>query len=66
MTQKEQQKIADDDLRPAQAEKKETLKLHKKGLMQGLFPVVGRKGNEGYLRNYIMGIPQVSRIAIVR
>lgn len=41
MTQKEQQKIADDDLRPAQAEKIETLKLHKKGLMQGLFPVVG-------------------------
>ena len=40
---KEQQKIADclsslDDLITAQTEKIETLKLHKKGLMQGLFP----------------------------
>jgi type I restriction enzyme S subunit len=39
----EQQKIADclsslDDLIAAQAEKIELLKLHKKGLMQGLFP----------------------------
>lgn len=39
----EQQKIADclsslDDLITAQTEKIETLKLHKKGLMQGLFP----------------------------
>ena len=40
---KEQQKIADclsslDGLITAQAEKMEVLKLHKKGLMQGLFP----------------------------
>ncbi|MBU7005880.1 restriction endonuclease subunit S [Phosphitispora fastidiosa] len=40
---KEQQKVADclsslDDLITAQAEKIEVLKLHKKGLMQGLFP----------------------------
>jgi type I restriction enzyme S subunit len=40
---REQQKIADclsslDDLIAAQAEKIELLKLHKKGLMQGLFP----------------------------
>ncbi len=39
----EQQKIADclsslDDLITAQAEKIEMLKVHKKGLMQGLFP----------------------------
>ena len=42
---KEQQKIADclsslDDLITAQAEKIEMLKLHKKGLMQGVFPSV--------------------------
>lgn len=42
---KEQQKIADclsslDDLITAQSEKIEQLKLHKKGLMQGLFPKV--------------------------
>jgi len=42
---KEQQKIADclsslDDKITAQTEKIETLKLHKKGLMQGLFPSV--------------------------
>ncbi len=46
MTQKEQHKTADclsslDDLITAQAEKIEALKLHKKGLMQGLFPSVG-------------------------
>jgi type I restriction enzyme S subunit len=40
---KEQQKIASclsslDELITAQAEKIEQLKLHKKGLMQGLFP----------------------------
>jgi type I restriction enzyme S subunit len=43
--QKEQQKIADtlssiDDLISAQSQKIETLKLHKKGLLQGLFPDV--------------------------
>jgi type I restriction enzyme S subunit len=43
--QKEQQKIASglsslDALITAQAEKIEQLKLHKKGLMQGLFPVI--------------------------
>ena len=42
---KEQQKIADclsslDDLVASQAEKTETLKLHKKSLMQGLFPSI--------------------------
>ena len=42
----EQSRIADclsslDELISAQAEKVEALKLHKKGLMQGLFPVVG-------------------------
>jgi type I restriction enzyme S subunit len=42
-TQKEQQKIASclstlDEIITAQAEKIEQLKLHKKGLMQGLFP----------------------------
>jgi len=42
---KEQQKIADtlsslDDLINAQSQKIETLKLHKKGLLQGLFPDV--------------------------
>lgn len=42
---KEQQKIASclsslDDLIAAQAEKIEQLKLHKKGLMQGMFPVI--------------------------
>ena len=41
----EQQKIADtlssiDDLINAQSQKIETLKLHKKGLLQGLFPDV--------------------------
>ena len=40
---KEQQKIADclsslDELISAQAEKIEVLKIHKKGLMQALFP----------------------------
>ena len=44
-SKKEQEKIADclsslDDLITAQAEKIEQLKLHKKGLMQGLFPKV--------------------------
>ena len=43
--EKEQQKIADcfsalDTLITAQVEKIETLKLHKKGLMQGLFPSI--------------------------
>ncbi|HPV20474.1 MAG TPA: restriction endonuclease subunit S, partial [bacterium] len=43
--QKEQDKIADtlssiDDLINAQNQKLETLKLHKKGLLQGLFPGV--------------------------
>jgi type I restriction enzyme S subunit len=42
---KEQEKIASclsslDDLITAQAEKIEQLKLHKKGLMQGLFPKI--------------------------
>jgi type I restriction enzyme S subunit len=42
---KEQQKIADilssvDDLITAQAQKIETVKQHKKGLMQGLFPSI--------------------------
>ncbi|MEO7046600.1 MAG: restriction endonuclease subunit S, partial [Ferruginibacter sp.] len=41
----EQQKIADclsslDELLGAQTEKIEELKMHKKGLMQGLFPIV--------------------------
>ena len=45
MTQKEQHKTADclcslDGLITAQAEKIETLKLHKKGLIQGLFSAV--------------------------
>lgn len=44
-SKKEQQKIADtlssiDDLINAQSQKIETLKLHKKGLLQGLFPDV--------------------------
>ncbi len=44
-TKKEQQKIANtlssiDDLINAQSQKIETLKLHKKGLLQGLFPDV--------------------------
>jgi type I restriction enzyme S subunit len=44
--EKEQQKIADclsslDDCITAQAERIETLKIHKKGLMQGLFPSIG-------------------------
>jgi hypothetical protein len=44
----EQQKITDclsslDDIISAQAEKIEALKLHKKGLMQGLFPRMGEK-----------------------
>jgi type I restriction enzyme S subunit len=44
-SKKEQQKIADtlssiDDLINAQIQKIETLKLHKKGLLQGLFPDV--------------------------
>jgi type I restriction enzyme S subunit len=46
--QKEQQKIADclsslDDLITAENQKLETLKAHKKGLMQNLFPVEGEK-----------------------
>lgn len=47
--EKEQQKIAEclsalDTLITAQVEKIETLKLHKKGLMQGLFPFVKEVG----------------------
>jgi type I restriction enzyme S subunit len=50
---KEQQKIASclsslDDLIAAQAEKIEQLKLHKKGLMQGLFPVVNPSNSMGF------------------
>jgi type I restriction enzyme S subunit len=46
--QKEQQKIADclsslDDLITAENQKLETLKAHKKGLMQNLFPAEGEK-----------------------
>lgn len=46
----EQQKIADclsslDDLIAAQSQKIETLKLHKKGLLQGLFPLVNEESN---------------------
>ena len=44
-SQKEQQKIADclsslDDLITAQSQKIDALKIHKKGLMQQLFPVL--------------------------
>lgn len=46
----EQQKIANtlssiDDLINAQSQKIETLKLHKKGLLQGLFPLVNEESN---------------------
>jgi type I restriction enzyme S subunit len=45
-TPAEQQRIADcltslDDLIAAEARKLDTLKVHKKGLMQQLFPVIG-------------------------
>jgi type I restriction enzyme S subunit len=45
---KEQEKIADtlssiDDLISAQSQKLETLKLHKKGLLQGLFPTINNE-----------------------
>ena len=45
----EQQKIADflltiDEMINAQTEKTETLKTHKKGLMQGLFPSIEEVG----------------------
>ena len=45
----EQQRIAEflssiDDLITAQTQKVETLKIHKKGLMQGLFPSIGQVG----------------------
>ena len=45
---KEQQKIAScfssiDELINAQSQKVEALKLHKKGLLQGLFPTVNMK-----------------------
>jgi type I restriction enzyme S subunit len=47
---KEQEKIADtlssiDDLINSQSQKIETLKLHKKGLLQGLFPPVKEDSN---------------------
>ncbi len=47
--QQEQKKIADflsslDDLITAQKEKIEALKVHKKGLMQGLFPSIVEVG----------------------
>lgn len=54
-TMEEQQKIADtlssiDDLIYAQSQKMEALKLHKKGLLQGLFPEVNSVSSRGLER----------------